>query len=387
MINFNKRSLQSELDSFFQTLKGTLTPIREVTKGAFCHARLKLMYSAFIELNRHLISFFTMHFPLRTWHGFRLLAIDGTTFQIPKTAETLEHFGTQPDSAHLDCPMARSSQLYDILNHLTLDAVIHPYRVDERELAVSHASAFQPNDLVLLDRGYPAFWFFAWLLSQSVHFCARVSLSSWSEVKRFASSDQKEQIITIYPTQPSKEKCHRYGLSIQPIKVRLIRVSLSGTEDHILITSLLDDQALPHAFLQDLYRLRWGIEENYKQMKCRVEMANFSGKSVESIYQDFHAKVFSMNLASAFIHPVQDLVDQNTDDKKYRYQANRTFVFSTLKDSLIQVFQRIRPYRLITNLLTIIQKTLEPVRPGRSFPRKKSIRDRPTFFMNYKPTA
>ena len=161
LINFLKRSLQSELDSFFQTLQNTLTPIREVTKGAFSRARLKLKHSAFTELNHHLILFFERHFSLRTWHGFRLLAIDGSTLRLPNTPDIAKHFGTHPDSTERSRPMARASQLYDCLNRITLHASINPYRGDERDLAVEHGSFLQENDLVLLDRGYPAFWFFA----------------------------------------------------------------------------------------------------------------------------------------------------------------------------------------------------------------------------------
>jgi hypothetical protein len=32
------------------------------------------------------------------------------------------------------------------------------------------------------------------------------------------------------------------------------------------------------------------VEEDYKAIKCRMELENFTGKSVLSVYQDFHAK-------------------------------------------------------------------------------------------------
>jgi hypothetical protein len=41
-------------------------------------------------------------------------------------------------------------------------------------------------------------------------------------------------------------------------------------------------------------------------MKCRVQIENFSGKTVHSVYQDFHAKVFSKNLTMMIVtstHP------------------------------------------------------------------------------------
>jgi len=387
MINFLKQSLQSELDSFFQTLKNSLTPIRSVTKGAFTRARSKFNYEAFIELNQSLIDYTDKHAPLRTWHGFRLLAVDGTTIQVPTNPKTSKFFDDKSDLIQPCRPMARASQLYDLLNQLTLDATIRPYREGERELALEHGPSLLQNDLVLLDRGYPAFWFYAWLLSENVHFCARVSLGSWHQVTAFYASGKSEQLITIYPTTHSRKKCREYNLPTKAIQIRLVRVSLPDAEDHILMTSLLDAQAVPFSYFQDLYHQRWSIEENYKQMKSRIEIENFSGKSVESVYQDFHAKIFAMNLAAAFDHAIKDTVEQDSKEKKHSYQVNRAFVLSTLKNNLVRVFLQTRPHRLLKHLLTLFRQTTEPIRPGRSFARKKVMRDRPTFYLCYKPTT
>jgi hypothetical protein len=387
LLNFIKQSLQTELNTFFQILLNTVIPVQHVVKSAFCQARSKLKYQAFIELNQQLYSFVQQHSSLKTWHGFRLLAIDGSTLQLPQTPKTIEHFGTQSGSK-TPRAMARVSQLYDLLNRLTLDAVIHPYRVDERELAMAHGSSLQANDLLLLDRGYPAFWFLAWIRSQSVHFCARVSRSSWREVNQFFHSGKQDAIVTIYPTSISRKKCLLYQLPLTPIRVRLIRISFPNAEDTVVMTSLLDDQLYPPSLFKDLYHQRWGIEENYKIMKSRIEMENFTGKSVHSIYQDFHARIVSMNLAAIVGQPAQEQLDQEpSGEKVYRYQINYTYVLSSLKNNLVRLFLRNCPPTLLQSLILLFYKNPEPIRPGRSFPRKKVIRDHDAHFNCYKPTA
>jgi len=46
---------------------------------AFSLARKKINYTAFIEMNRHMIGFFESHFKNRkTWYGLNRLAIDGS---------------------------------------------------------------------------------------------------------------------------------------------------------------------------------------------------------------------------------------------------------------------------------------------------------------------
>ena len=61
-INLPKGSYQDELEHFFKALFRLDVPIRFVSKMALSLARKKLKYSAFVELNRHLIDFFYKYF-------------------------------------------------------------------------------------------------------------------------------------------------------------------------------------------------------------------------------------------------------------------------------------------------------------------------------------
>ena len=57
-------------------------------------------------------------------------------------------------------------------------------------------SALPFNALVLLDRGYPAFWLFKLIQTQQSHFCARVS-RNWKIIRQFVNSGKKEKIIQL----------------------------------------------------------------------------------------------------------------------------------------------------------------------------------------------
>jgi hypothetical protein len=52
--------------------------------AALAKARMKLKYDAFIELNLRLIHFFYENFTVSKWNDFNLLAVDGTTVQLPR---------------------------------------------------------------------------------------------------------------------------------------------------------------------------------------------------------------------------------------------------------------------------------------------------------------
>ena len=381
LMNMVKGSLQDELDYFFKALRAEEVAIRNVTKGAFTKARKKLSYQAFIELGRHLVSFFYAHFPCRKWKGFRLLAIDGSTGKVPRTQEVADHFGTWNPAKGDACPVARISDLFDVLNGIVVDALIRPKEQGERLLAAEHLQQVKSGDLILLDRGYPAFWLFLLILFKQAHFCARVK-TSWTEVRKFRNSGKKEKIITLCPSFVSIEQCKKLNLPLSDLQVRAIRIELDNGETEILLTSLLDKDLYPHEIFKELYHLRWTVEENYKTAKSRIEIENFSGKSVESVYQDFHAKVFAMNLTAALTHPAQDCIAGQ--QKKYAYRINFTQALSKMKDSIVLLFKRPNIMELINKLFDLFISTIEPIRPGRKYPRKQRVQRR-GFYPCYKP--
>ena len=378
LMNLIKGSYQDELDHFFKAIFGLDVAMRIVTKAALAKARMKLKYEAFIELNRHLIHYFYQHFrPLR-WNGFNLLAVDGTTVQLPRIEAITEHFGAWNPRQGEKCPMARVSQMFDPLNRMTVDAIIESKDQGERELAAFHFLKLMPEDLILLDQGYPAYWIFNLIIFLNSNFCARIQRQRWKVVRQFYNSGKQEKIISL-PVYPSSVKqCKEMGLDLKPLKLRLIRVELDTGEVEILITSLLDTQKYPHDQFAELYHLRWPVEEDYKTMKQWIEIENFSGKSVLSVYQDFHAKVFSKNLTSALVYQTQSVIDNNTRNNVYRYKKNFAQTLSKVKDVIPLLFIRTtdKIMCMISDIQAIVIRTIEPIRPGRKFLRNFNNRSR-----------
>jgi hypothetical protein len=384
LLNLVKRALQDELDEFFKLLHEEPVAVRVVTKSAFSQARQKLHYAAFVELNQEQVTYFYDHFAPHTWWGFRLVAIDGSTSELPRTLAIMDHFGAWHPAQGAPCPVARVSQLFDVLNEVTLDARIAPKAVGERALAAQHIVHLQAGDLVLVDRGYPAFWLFALIRAQNAHFCARMKLSGWHVVERFVAAGLAEQIVPLLPCPAARKECRARQLPITPLMVRLIRVELDNGEIEVLMTSLVDTQRYPIAAFQELYHHRWPVEESYKVWKSRLEIENWSGQSVLAVYQDFHAKVFTTNLTAILAHPAQAVVQQKSQGKKYRYRINMANAVSKMKDTVVLLLQRTAILPLLHRLWQVITQTVEPVRPGRSYPRKKRVKRR-RFPVAYKP--
>jgi hypothetical protein len=388
LMNMNKGSYQDELDHFFKALNHLEVAERIVTKGALTKARKKLEYQAFIELNKHMTSHYYSYFPTASWYGFNLMAVDGSTLRVPDETEIIKHFGVWNVKKGDPCPKARISQMFDVLNRATVDALIKPKKNGERELASFHFLKLMPNDLILLDRGYPAFWLFKLIMSMDANFCARVSCTKWKVIRKFYHSGQQESIVKLYPTPLSVRKCVEMGLDKDPIKVRLIRVELSTGETEILITSLTDMDKHPVNIFADLYHKRWPVEEDYKTMKCRMQLENFSGKSTLSVCQDFHAKVFSKNFTAIVANTTKDEIEKLSERRNFQYQINFAQALSKMKHTIVLLFTR--PAEQVKLLITKLQKiyfqTVEQVRPGRKFKRKHKVKLK-NFHFAYKPIS
>jgi hypothetical protein len=385
LADFVKGAYQSELDKFFQALHGDVVPQRRVSKAALTKARSKLNFEAFVELNQKLITIFHTVFSPRKWHGFRLLAVDSTTIRLPRLRAIASHFGAWKPRQGRHCPMARASLLFDSLNRITIGAVIDPKAVNERHQAKQLLAYLQPKDLLLLDRGYPAFWLFKLISQKHAHYCARMPINLLP-IKKLVSSGQKEKIIHWHIPVTSEQECSQVGVDTQPLTLRLIRVDRDNNPPVFLATSLTDCQQYPYELFVDLYQHRWPVEEDYKTIKCRLEIENFTGKTVLSIYQDFYAKVFFKNLTAVLSFPIQQKLELNGTKQKHVHQVNFAHALAVSKRITMLLLQK--PLQHITHIIQMLHhifaKTSEPVRPGRLYPRFTKSQER-RFFPAYKP--
>lgn len=385
----NNQSYQAELDRYFQTVHHTEVAKRCLYKGNLSKARAKLKHTAFIELNDQLAKSFNEAFTPETWFGFNLLAVDGTTLRVPDEYEISNHFGAwDSKKGKKPCPKARASQMFDVLNKVTIDALIKPKNQGERELASLHFLKLLPQDLILLDRGYPAHWLFKIVLSMGANFCARVPYKRWRVAKKFYRSGNKEQIVKIKASPQSEKKCHEMGLDADPQKVRLIRVELDSGETEILVTSLTNMEKFPVELFSDLYHCRWPVEEDYKTLKYRLEVENFSGKTVHSVYQDFHAKVFSKNLASVIAVTTKMEIFKKSESLLHVHQINFAQALSRMKNTIVLLFKRSaeKVAEIVEDLRAIFIQTTESVRPNRKYPRNHRVKQK-RFFFEYKTTC
>jgi hypothetical protein len=385
ILNFMRRSLQVELNNF-----GKFMCLPIISKQTFSAARRKLLPTAFIELNKTLIREFYCDNEFKTFLGYRLIVVDGSTLQLPEGDSIKEKYGTCSNQKE-GMSMARISHAYDPLNEMTLDAVMRAYKVCERAMVFDHILEILPSncaeDLYLFDRGYPSITLMFFLLFHKKNFVMRCSTAWLAIVNQVLKSGKKDMVIEINPRMLVGEKRKDFQERLPNvclksfIKIRVCIIDLCTGEKEILITSLLDENIFKYKIFKDLYHLRWGGEENYKFHKVRIEVENFSGKTIHAIEQDFHATVFAGNIRALLAEEAQAEEEQIYRGKyKYDYKINKNISISILKNEIVEVlFDLERDLEMFCEQMKkAMKKSTIPIRPERKFAHtRKTLRKYP----------
>lgn len=370
------RSLQVGLDQFFCALSGGATLARVVTKSAFSQARKKLLPSALAALGALWVREWLSAVGEHKWHGLRVVAADGSCLRVPNWRETQEAYGAGPNGDY-SVVMARVVGLLAVASNQIVHTQIGSYAQGERSLLVRALATLGVRDLLVLDRGYPAWWLFALLGQRGIAFCARLDSCGCaiSQVKQFIRSGAHEQIIEQQLSAKALATLREASAQAEPgtrVRLRLVRVVLSTGHIEVLATSLLDTAAYPAQEFAALYHTRWRIEEAFKTLKCRLDLEGFTGELPNAIEQEIHAKILVANITAALCTQAHARLD---DDKAAHYRVNQTAAikhWSILAVAWLKGGVELMQQKL-EELVVLLTHTLDKLRPGRSCPRNFGV--------------
>lgn len=371
------RSLQVGLDQFFCALGDGAALARVVTKSALSQARKKLKPSALVELGALWVREWLAAAPQPSWHGWRVVAVDGSCVRVPRWRETQDAYGLGPN-ADGSVVMARVVGFLAVASNQLLHAEIGAFDHGERGLLVRALPTLSARDLLVMDRGYPAWWLFALLGQRGIEFCARLDSCGCasSEVNRFIRSGASEQIIERRLSSAALAKLRALGAKAEPgstLRLRLVRVVLSTGCIEVLATSLLDTAAYPAGEFAALYHARWRIEEAFKTLKCRLHLEGFTGELPHAIEQEIHAKILVANITAALCTQAHERL---SDDKARHYRVNQTAAIKhwpILTVAWIKGGAELLAQRL-EELVVLLTRSVDKLRPGRSCPRNFGVR-------------
>jgi hypothetical protein len=371
MLSLVKESSQTALERAFPRLQKEHL---HMTQQAFSAARQKIRWEAVEELHGATVEG-SYHEPWETWLGYRLLAIDGTSIQLPADKQLLAYYGgLGPEKTS---PAALGSILYDLRNDIIVDAKLAPLSGNERDLAKEHLQALTKlesfkgghQELVIFDRGYASGDLIISLQDKELKYVMRLERKVCPEIDR----------------QEARDGWALFGA--EKLRVRAIKFTLSTGEEETLITNLTEGEMGTEVF-PELYHQRWKIETKYDQVKKKLEIENFSGRLEDNIKQDFYGMMTVANLLASVMREANREAKGEREGKGnlHKYQVNVNHAIGVYKDRLIGVMvakDEISRGYLLRELVKAIKRSVVPLRPNRQVSRKACPR-KARFHHNHK---
>ena len=385
MTNLQK-GLQREIAAFSEAIQSDGGSIPEVSKAAFCKARKKIKPEAFQALSDVVLKGFYGSDQVNLWHGHRVLAVDGSTVELPNSPEIQKAYGVfkyRKDGKAI-C-MGRTLMMYDTVNQMTIRGSLDKMEESETSMLWKWLKEmnFADNDLMVFDRYYASHLLFFYLRQKGVQFCFRMKKNWWKVVETFYNSGKRSQVVKLHLPVKDRQEAENLAISRSKVTVRLVRVELESGETEILLTSLLNEHVYSTADIAQLYGMRWSIEESYKSFKHKVCVENFSGKSVKAILQDFYVKIFIMNLTAAAVRPINEALKKPTVRAIYPHQVNFIEAIATMKKAVVSFFVTGKIGNALKRVYRRLSTITEPIRKRRKF--KRNLQPKRKHHINYKP--
>lgn len=243
----------------------------EPDESAFSKARQRLgvapMRELFREIARPMADAGTPGAFDRKW---RLMGIDGTTFDMPDTPENERIFGRGGNQRSPNAfPQVRVLALCELGTHAITDLALRPIRHGEQAMVPPLLSSLEPDMLLLWDRN-----FFSYKLVQSVrsrgsHLLARVKTSQLIFERSQTLSDGSYW-SQIYPSFNDR-RAQRNGHVVRIIEYTHDDPNRPGCgQKNRLLTDLLDPHDLPAREAVLLYHERWEQELAFDEIKTHL---------------------------------------------------------------------------------------------------------------------
>ena len=315
LLSANQRPQQQLVDDFYASLSGSHLPLRVLSDRGFAKARQQLHLPALQRLNAELIAQADTRGLVPRWRGLRVVAGDGSVL-----SPALRRCHTTRAS------MAADNRLFALFlpgAELLLHAEVSSYADSERAQLMRALDSLNCNDVLVLDRGYPANWLINALNARGIKFVMRCDAMGFAAVRAFVHSNASEALVSL--GRPRMADAKRWGVSAEAPTVRLIRQISPNGQIRVLMTNVARELAAAEHF-NALYHQRWRIEEAFKRLKHRLHLECVSGLTQHALELDVGAKVLADNVAALLCIAVAEIGELETKHRR----CNRTYLAQAL---------------------------------------------------------
>jgi hypothetical protein len=343
-------------------------PVPDENTSAYCQARARLSLETLAAAHEQLGEWFAANGP-DNWCGRAVKVIDGTGVSMPDTADNRARWSYAPNQKPgCGFPTAKLVGLFSVMTGRLERFALGTQHDHELSLARQMIGSLQTGAVVLLDRGFCGWGFFALLQRKGVDVVARLhsqrpptpGVGPWPKPPRGQNGWNK----TLWDELPA-------SLTVRVIR---FRTAVPGfrSQEIVLATTLLDEEAYPDEAIVALYRRRWAVELCFRDIKTTLGLDVVRCQSPEMVEREIWMQAFGYNLvralmleaARAYAAPLESLSFKGTVDALRQWTpllAPKLFVAPAAQHELLR---------------TIAADGL-PDRPNRHEPRARKRRPKP----------
>ena len=313
VLSMTNHSLQAEINRYWNFSD------QSPTKSAFIQQRQKISPEAF----RAVFDEFTKKIaPVENFRGYRLLACDGTSVNLPRNpADTSTSVHAKPTAESYN--MLHINAMYDLMNGIYTDYTIDlGMNIAESAALVQMASKLKHPEKTILtaDRGYGYLSTICKLTELRLNFVLRAKdILSNNFLASLGLPNEEfdldfSKILTFHrykkylsnPQYIVVNKRNSLDFSEKdeiPVSFRVCRFKLPSGGFECLVTNLPRSKfSVPD--LKYIYHLRWGIETSFRELKYSIGLMFFHAKKLDSVLQEVHAAMLMLNFCSLIIQSV-----------------------------------------------------------------------------------
>ena len=245
-----------------------------VHTGAYCRARQRLSETMVSTLVRQSGRAMTARASRWSWQGRPVRLVDGTTLQMPDTpANQAAYPQPRTQKPGLGFPICRLVALICLASGAILEAATSPYvgkGGSEQALLRSMLDSLQAGDVLLGDAFYATYFLLYELQRRGVdgvfeQYGARRRSTDFRRGRHLGPRDHHVEITR--PPKPDWMSAVAYAAVPDKLTVRELRAG-----GKTLITTMLCARQASKAELRTLYRQRWHVELDLRNLKSTLGM-------------------------------------------------------------------------------------------------------------------
>ena len=232
--------------------------------------------------------------PQSFYRGLRLMAMDGSKFDVPDEPGNVAAFGYPGSRTGVaGYPQAHCAVLVECGTHAIIGANIGAYRDAEWTVCQPLLSHLDATMLCMADRGFKGYD------------CWRSARATGTQLLWRCTSDRQLPVIKplddgsfLSEIRPNSKDPRRNDKDIA-IPVRVIEYTLPTTNGeqtrYRLLTTLLDDRKAPALELAAIYHERWEVESVFDELKTHLHQRRrvLRSKTADLVRQEFYGWVLA----------------------------------------------------------------------------------------------